>query len=332
MGHDNAMAAIMPGMTSRRPCEAGLSPVTRADRLRGTRSAQTAQHLLARALLCLSFARALPNLGVRRRRPACHGVTTELAMADHFGLWSGRKYFLNKMTLRELIVAYFTHHSILTYLVLIAGSIWLAVAHAAGSWGPLGAAAVIALIYPLVEYLMHRYVLHSRFLYRYQMTAALWKRIHYDHHQNPSDLSVLFGALYTTLPTIFVIASPVGWLIAGLPGAAAAFATALILFSLYEFCHCIQHLPFMPRWHWLRELKRHHLAHHFHSEQGNFGITSFIWDRIFGTLYQRPQEVGKSPTVHNLGYTGREREAFPWVAELSADDDAYAAARRRRAS
>ena len=121
------------------------------------------------------------------------------------------------MTLRELIVAYFTHHSILTYLVLIAGSVWVAVAHSTAPWGPLGAAALIALIYPLVEYLMHRYVLHSRFLYRHQTTAALWKRIHYDHHQNPNELSVLFGALYTTLPTIFVIASPVGWLIAGLP-------------------------------------------------------------------------------------------------------------------
>jgi hypothetical protein len=35
--------------------------------------------------------------------------------------------------------------------------------------------------------------------------------------------------------------------------------------------------------------------------------------------------------VHNLGYTGAEREAYPWVADLSADDDAYATARRRRA-
>ena len=38
-------------------------------------------------------------------------------MAAHFGPWSGRKYLLNKMTLRELVVAYFTHHSILTYLL-----------------------------------------------------------------------------------------------------------------------------------------------------------------------------------------------------------------------
>src|SRR5262245_27098602 len=97
--------------------------------------------LPARALPGLSFAGVLPNLGVRGRQRARHGSTTELAMAGRFGLWLGRRYLLNKMTLRELIVAYFTHHSILTYLVLIAGSIWLAVTHATG-WGPLGAAAV----------------------------------------------------------------------------------------------------------------------------------------------------------------------------------------------
>ena len=36
--------------------------------------------------------------------------------------------------------------------------------------------------------------------------------------------------------------------------------------------------------------------------------------------------------MHNLGYAGTEREAYPWVAELSADDATYAAARRRGAS
>ena len=96
-------------------------------------------------------------------------------MAIGLNLWAGRKYYLNKMTLRELLVAYFTHHSILTYLALIAVSIWLAVVFAASPGPPLLAALVIVLIYPLVEYLMHRYVLHSRMLYRYKATAALWK-------------------------------------------------------------------------------------------------------------------------------------------------------------
>jgi len=250
-------------------------------------------------------------------------------MATGLSLWAGRKYHLNRMTLRELLFAYFTHHSILTYLVLIALSLWLAVRSAASASAPLLAALVIVLIYPLVEYLLHRYLLHSRLLYRYKATAALWKRVHYDHHQNPNDLRVLFGALYTSLPTIFLIATPVGWLIGGAAGAAAACATALVLFSLYELCHCVQHLPFTPRYQWLRTLKKHHLAHHFHNEHGNYGITSMIWDRVFETLYRRPQEVPRSVTVHNLGYAGPEREAYPWVAEISDDDAAFAAARRR---
>ena len=45
-----------------------------------------------------------------------------------------------------------------------------------------------------------------------------------------------------------------------------------------------------------------------------------IWDRLFATLYRRPQEVPRSATVHNLGYAGPEREAYPWVAEISDDD------------
>jgi sterol desaturase/sphingolipid hydroxylase (fatty acid hydroxylase superfamily) len=250
-------------------------------------------------------------------------------MAVQWGLWSGRKYFLNKMTLGELVVAYFSHYAIATYLALIVVTVGIAVASAQGLSGPLAAAGVTALIYQLVEYLVHRYLLHSRFLYRHQITSALWKRIHYDHHQDPNDLSVLFGAPSNTLPTIVVIAAPIGWLIDGVPGAAAAVATALILFSLYEFCHCIQHLPFVPRWRWLRELKRHHLSHHFHSEQGNYGITTFFWDRVFGTLYLRPRDIARSPTVHNLGYTGGERETYPWVAQMSEDDATYAARRRR---
>ena len=67
-------------------------------------------------------------------------------------------------------------------------------------------------------------MLHNRLLYKSQLTAKVWKRIHYDHHQNPHDLSVLFGALYTTLPPILLLTLPIGWLIGGAAGAAAAMA------------------------------------------------------------------------------------------------------------
>jgi sterol desaturase/sphingolipid hydroxylase (fatty acid hydroxylase superfamily) len=246
--------------------------------------------------------------------------------------WSGREYRLDKMTLRDLVVAYFSHYSIQVYIVLAAASAVASAALAPGWREPLWGIVLVFFLYPLAEYALHRWVLHARFLYRQAWTAKVWKRIHYDHHQNPHDLGVLFGALYTTLPTIALITLPLGWLIGGASAAFAAFATALLVFAGYEFCHCVQHLPFTPRNRWLREIKKRHLAHHFHSEQGNFGITSSLWDKLLGTVYDTPREVPRSPTTHNLGYTPDERERYPWVAELSASDEEYAVRRTRRAS
>ena len=249
--------------------------------------------------------------------------------------WSGQKYFLDKMSLRDLVWAYVTYPAIQIYALLAAVGLGLAAYWGAqGSAGPLGLLAAVAatlLIYPLVWYLLHRWVLHGRVLYRFPRTAALWKRIHFDHHQDPNDLGVLFGALYTTLPTILAVTLPIGWLMGG-PGAAAlAAATGLITTCFYEFCHCIQHLPFTPKQEWLRRIKRYHLAHHFHSERGNYGITNYFWDRVFGTFYAEPKGFPRSETVFNLGYTGAESGRFPWVATLSGLSPGSPVGRRGRA-
>ncbi|XHC51978.1 sterol desaturase family protein [Algihabitans albus] len=235
----------------------------------------------------------------------------------NFGVWAGRKYFLDKMSLGDLVKAYFTYYAILVYLALAAAAIALSVALSDGLLAPLLSAAVVILLYPLVEYLLHRFVLHAQFLYKSPLTAKLWKRIHFDHHQNPNDLSVLFGALHTTLPPIALITLPLGWAIGGPGSAAAACAAGLLVFAFYEFCHCVQHLPFKPKSAWLQRIKKSHIAHHFHNEQGNFGITSFVWDRAFGTYYAHAKQIGRSPTVFNLGYTMAQTERYPWVEQLS---------------
>ncbi|NIA71502.1 sterol desaturase family protein [Pelagibius litoralis] len=221
------------------------------------------------------------------------------------------------MTLRDLVWAYVTYPAIQAYALFSIAGIVLAAYWGAHPLAMIGAVAATALVYPVVWYLLHRFVLHGRLLYKYPQTAALWKRIHFDHHQDPHDLGVLFGALYTTLPTILAVAVPIGWLIGGPGTAAAAAATGVIITCFYEFCHCIQHLPFKPKTAFLRRIKRHHLAHHFHSEHGNFGITNFFWDRVFNTFYADAKQVPRSQTVFNLGYTGPETARFPWVALLS---------------
>jgi sterol desaturase/sphingolipid hydroxylase (fatty acid hydroxylase superfamily) len=64
-------------------------------------------------------------------------------------------------------------------------------------------------------------------------------------------------------------------------------------------------------------MKARHLEHHFHDERGNFGITNFVWDHVFGTYYTRPQRPAKSATVFNLGYDDRMAQRYPWVARRS---------------
>jgi sterol desaturase/sphingolipid hydroxylase (fatty acid hydroxylase superfamily) len=162
-------------------------------------------------------------------------------------------------------------------------------------------------------------------MFKMPLLASTWKRIHYDHHQDPNHLEVLFGALHTTLPTIAIATAPLGYAIghfwagpdAAIGGAAIALATGLLTTCLYEFVHCIQHLAYKPKSKWLAEMKKRHMAHHFHDETGNYGITTFFWDKLFGTHYDRAERPEKSPTVFNLGYTPEVAEKWPHVARLS---------------
>src|SRR5438067_5458849 len=181
-----------------------------------------------------------------------------------------RSHYLDRMSMRELVVAYLQHYTILAYLALTA---MCAVVYALAPVGPVPTIAAIAagaLVYPLVWHLLHQYVLHGQWMYRIKSLSPTWKRIHYDHHQDPNHLEVLFGALHTTLPTIGLATIPVGWLIGGLGGAAACFATGLLTTCYYEFMHCIQHLAIKPKWHWVQIMKQRHVEHHYFDEDGNF--------------------------------------------------------------
>ncbi len=231
-------------------------------------------------------------------------------------IWK-RRHQLDRMTLGGLTVAFFQYHAVRAYL-LLAG-----VAGALSWWFPSSitatACAVLAagLVYPLIWYALHRWVLHSRWMFKSPLTARTWKRIHYDHHMDPHHLEVLFGALYTTLPTIALATIPLGWAIGGFGAAMAALAAGLLITCAYEFVHCVEHLPYKPRNRLLARMKARHLAHHFHDENGNYGITNFAWDRLFGTLYERRDRPRKSPTVFNLGYDEAAARRYPWVESLS---------------
>ncbi len=231
--------------------------------------------------------------------------------------WHGRSYDLGRMTLPELWAAYLTYPAINLYaaLALLSGAYALLTLR---HWQQLVLPVLAVLvIYPLVWYGLHRYVLHGRWLYRMRWSAALWKRIHFDHHQDPHKLEVLFGSPLNTLPTMALITGPVGYALAGWTGAATGLATALVSTCVYEFFHCIQHLNYKPKNSLVQKLKRDHLLHHFQNENGNYGIVSFLPDRVFNSYYPNAKDCPKSPTVFNLGYDLEEAKRYPWVMELT---------------
>ena len=228
-----------------------------------------------------------------------------------------REHHLDKMTFGELVVAYFQYPAIIAYLALSVVAIGFYAWRPAPLLPSLAAVAAASLVYPLFWYLIHRYILHSRWMFKVPFLASTWKRIHYDHHQDPNHLEVLFGALHTTLPTIALGVFPLGYFIGGFGGGMIALATGLITTCVYEFVHCIQHLAYKPKWALVAEMKKRHMAHHFHDEKGNYGITNYFWDRRLGTFYDRADRPEKSPTVFNLGYTPEVARRYPWVAELS---------------
>jgi len=238
-------------------------------------------------------------------------------MALKVGFWSNKSHYLNRMTLNQLVVAYFQYYAIQAYLLLAVISTFVAIRTSTSGVLDLAAVGASLVAYPLAWYVLHRWVLHSKFLFKSRFTAKVWKRIHYDHHQDPHHLEILFGALYTTLPTIALITMPMGYLINGVSGAAAGLAGGLLATCFYEFCHCIQHLSYKPKFKFLQEMKRKHMAHHFHDETGNFGITNFFWDKLLGTNYEEVKMRERSATVFNLGYDKDAAEKYPWVADMS---------------
>lgn len=233
------------------------------------------------------------------------------------GFWHDRRYHLDQMGLKDLSEAYFQYYAIQVYLILGVVCSMLALFWMDSLLAVLVCAVISVFLYPLLWYLIHRFLLHST-LYKLSAFAKVWKRIHYDHHRDPNDLKVLFGALYTTLPTVAIATLPIGYGIAGQAGAAAALAAGVLTTAFYEYCHCIQHLGYQPKSAYLQRIKAAHLAHHFYNENGNFGITNLAWDKLFGTFYGASREMPKSPTVFNLGYTEEVAGRYPWVARLDA--------------
>lgn len=138
----------------------------------------------------------------------------------------------------------------------------------------LGAALAFAAglaAWPGVEYLIH-YTLSHR--YRTFVTP-----LHMGHHRDPRGV---LTAPHAWIPTSLALWAGLGFAI-GFVWATPAILGLLVGFARYERLHWRIHFdtPKTPR---EELLFAHHLAHHYRDPKHYHGVTTRLYDRVFGTL------------------------------------------------
>lgn len=134
------------------------------------------------------------------------------------------------------------------------------------------------MFWSLFEYVMHRYIFHMiverprarRFVYT----------LHGVHHEYPRDKSRLF---MPPVPSIIIASvifygmySVMSW------NALAFFPGFLLGYIAYGSMHYAIHAFAPPRL--LKALWRNHHLHHYKTPDKGFGVSSVLWDVVFGTV------------------------------------------------
>jgi sterol desaturase/sphingolipid hydroxylase (fatty acid hydroxylase superfamily) len=124
----------------------------------------------------------------------------------------------------------------------------------------------------LLEYLIHRFVFHR---------LPYVRDLHLAHHEEPQ--SLIGTPFWLSLGGyVIVVFAPLWWAI-GFPLASALVAGLLTGYLWYSFVHHVLHHWPIERSSWFYQAKLRHCLHHYRDNEGNFGVTTGVWDRVFGT-------------------------------------------------
>jgi dihydroceramide fatty acyl 2-hydroxylase len=132
----------------------------------------------------------------------------------------------------------------------------------------------------LVEYTLHRFVFHRSFpdTRSGKIEAFL---THGYHHAYPDDPDRLVLPPIESIPLAVVIAA-VEIAVLGRGLGLATFAGTVLGYIAYDEIHYVLH-HHRPRTSIGRWMRRYHLLHHHAPELARFGVSSPLWDFVFGT-------------------------------------------------
>jgi sterol desaturase/sphingolipid hydroxylase (fatty acid hydroxylase superfamily) len=185
---------------------------------------------------------------------------------------------------------FFTHISPLTILLLWVPMAIVLLAYAiltAGTAFPWHIPAGILtglFLWTFAEYTLHRFLFHYR--PRTPRQERIFFLFHGIHHAQPQDKTRLVMPFPVSIPLAAVFMG-LYYLVVGVWMGAPQWVAPLIVgflagYLAYDLTHYSTH-HFPMRSGYAKYIKRYHMAHHYKDPDTRFGVSSPVWDFVFGT-------------------------------------------------
>jgi sterol desaturase/sphingolipid hydroxylase (fatty acid hydroxylase superfamily) len=142
-------------------------------------------------------------------------------------------------------------------------------------------------IFSFVEYALHRWYFHAQGTFAAAMHRA--------HHRSPTDPMALpcFSSAAVSLALWLMLPPLLG------PAVASFFLGGLLSgYFIYATLHHVHHRTrrTSASLRWLRPSRLNHAVHHSCPNK-NFGVTSLLWDRVFGTYADASHRAPRKPLL-----------------------------------
>jgi len=167
------------------------------------------------------------------------------------------------------LVTYFLYLSISTYSVSFVNIFFLVVAG--------------IFVWTFIEYVLHKYIFH------FDAKSEFGKKIHFIfhgvHHDYPSDSRRLVMPPSVSIPLAALFYFIFRYLV-GEVYVLPFFSGFIIGYLFYDLTHYAIHHFNMHNKFWL-EIKNHHMLHHYHDQDKGYGVSSPLWDLVFGSMFDK---------------------------------------------
>jgi len=204
-----------------------------------------------------------------------------------------KNQYLEMLTKTHPLVIWGIYLPVIVYMLYYSGSRF--------DYSPLRIAITFLggmLFWSLFEYVAHRFIFH--WVAESEQAKKIVYVLHGNHHHYPRDRERLF---MPPVPSL-IIASVIFCLMYLLmrTNVFMFFPGFILGYLMYGSMHYAIH-AWNPPFKWMKALWRNHHLHHYKNEHMGFGVSSTLWDHVFGTMFDLKREKEDTEKVKELMFS-----------------------------